>query len=70
MNNPLLTIGMVGGLTGCVFVTLNETLAANLVWLATNPCLVIHNARVGEKKQAVLWGIYSLIALVGVILRW
>ena len=67
MKITYLKIGMIGGILGCTFVALNEPLFANLVWLFTNPFMILHNRKVKEKGQAILWGIYTFIAIAGTI---
>jgi len=62
-----LTIGMLGGIIGCILVAMNEPGYANLTWLISNPCMIIHNIKVKEKGQAILWSIYTFIALAGTI---
>jgi hypothetical protein len=61
-----LAIGLLGGVVGCVSVSLGRPLVANLVWVATNPFMVYHNIVVHEYGQAVLWAIYVGIAAFGV----
>lgn len=38
---------------------------ANLLWLAANGGLMIHNAIAGDYGQAVLFGVYLALAWIG-----
>jgi hypothetical protein len=61
-----LAIGLIGGITGCIAVSIGRPLVANLIWSCTNPFMVYHNIRVHEYGQAGLWTIYVGIAIFGI----
>jgi hypothetical protein len=64
--NIYLKIGMTGSILGCILVAANYAFLANLIWLICNPCMLIHNYKVKEHEQVILWGIYVIIAFAGV----
>jgi energy-converting hydrogenase Eha subunit C len=65
--NNYLRIGMIGSIAGCVFVALDHALFANMIWVISNPMMLIHNLKIKEHAQVVLWATYVCIALAGVI---
>jgi hypothetical protein len=67
MKSWKLGLGIIGGISGCISVSLGDSLLANMIWMVTNPFMVWHNISVNEKGQASLWIIYVLIATFGVI---
>jgi hypothetical protein len=69
-KNILLKIGAFGGVTGCVFVAFGLPLEANMIWVLTNPFIAIHNYRIREYGQMILWSIYICIAVFGLIYNW
>lgn len=69
MKNIFLTIGLIGGISGCIAVAQGDALLANIIWMLSNPAMIIHNVRVKEHGQAWLWSIYVGIATYGII-RW
>ena len=52
---------------GALMVSLNFPLMANMIWSFTNPVLAYHNNAIGQKEQALLFSIFAMIALFGVI---
>lgn len=62
-----LTLGMIGSISGCIFVACNRAYLANITWVMFNPLMIIHNLNVKEYEQAGLWALYVMIAAVGVI---
>jgi hypothetical protein len=62
-----LLAGMCGGIIGCIFVALNMSLYANIVWILSNPLMVIYNYRIKEYGQAWLWTLYVIIATFGLL---
>jgi hypothetical protein len=62
-----LVIGLIGGITGCVAVSVGRPFIANLIWVCTNPFMVLHNIKVHEYWQAGLWAVYVGIAIFGVV---
>ena len=67
MKNIYLKIGMVGSILGCIMVAFNEAMLANIIWVILNPFMIIHNIKVKEKAQAMLWVLFVLIALGGIL---
>lgn len=67
MKNIYLKIGMVGSILGCIMVAFNEPLITNIIWVALNPFMVVHNLKIKEKGQAILWGLYVIIAFGGIL---
>jgi len=45
-------------------------LYANLLWSISNPLIAWHNFRIIQKEQAVLFGVFTVIAWFGVINLW
>lgn len=71
MNRKIfLHIGILGSIIGCAAVSIGDALFANLFWLLTNPCMLIYNIKIKEKAQAMLWGIYILLAILGIFHNW
>ena len=70
MKNVLLKIGAIGGISGCIFVALGLPLHANITWVLTNPLIAIHNYRIKEYGQMLLWCIYVSIAIFGLFYNW
>ena len=52
---------------GAVFVSLNEPVLANCVWAITNPLLTYSNYKAGSFEQARMFGIFFVIALLGLV---
>lgn len=61
-----LLVGLTGGVTGCISVSLGLPLLANIIWVITNPFMVWHNINVKEYGQAGLWAVYVGIAVFGI----
>lgn len=51
---------------GAVTVALGKPLAANILWLFSNPGMAIHNYNIHEFEMAGMFMVYSFIALYGV----
>lgn len=41
--------------------------AANFAWSVSNPLLVAHNWRAGQKEQATMFSIFAVLAILGVL---
>jgi hypothetical protein len=52
---------------GATFVSLGLSFPANLIWAISNPCLVWHNYRAGQKEQAFMFSIFACLAIFGVV---
>jgi hypothetical protein len=63
-------IGTVLGVVGAGAVALGNPLAANMVWLVGNPCLIYHNYSHGEQAQMWMFTIYFTLSIYGVINLW
>lgn len=61
----LLEFATLLGVIGCIFVSLDKPILANLVWLIGNPIIFFHNLKVGEMEQARMWFVYSVIVMLG-----
>jgi hypothetical protein len=55
------------GVLGATFVSLGFSFPANLIWSISNPCLVWHNYRAGQKEQAFMFSIFACLAIFGVV---
>lgn len=53
-------------IAGAVTVALGRPLAANILWLLSNPCMAIHNYNINELEMAGMFSVYSVIAVYGV----
>ena len=53
-------------IAGAITVALGKPLAANILWILSNPCMAIHNYNIGEFEMAGMFFIYSIVALYGV----
>ena len=58
----LTTIAIIGAFA----VAKGKAFTANVLWLMSNPLMGLYNYRKGELELAVMFGIYSLIAVYGV----
>lgn len=63
-------IGVVMGILGAGLVAAGEPLLANIIWLIGNPLLMYHNYKNDEAEQSVMFTIYFIIAIIGVINLW
>lgn len=62
----IITIATLLGIIGCIFVSYNKPIIANLVWIVGNPLMLYHNIEVGETEQARMWVVYIFIAAIGI----
>ena len=62
----MITIATILGIVGCIFVSYNKPIIANLVWMVGNPMMLYHNSKVGEIEQARMWTVYVFIAALGI----
>ena len=62
----IITIATLLGIIGCIFVSYNKPIIANLVWIVGNPLMLYHNLKVGEVEQARMWVVYIFIATIGI----
>jgi hypothetical protein len=51
---------------GAVCVSAGHAGTANLVWSISNPGLVYYNWRNGEIAQARMFGVFGILAIIGV----
>lgn len=51
---------------GALYVASNRSLAANILWGIANPMLVFFNAVNGQIEQAIMFSVFTIIALYGV----
>lgn len=51
---------------GAFLVSLGISTGANLVWSISNPLLVLHNLKAGQTDQARMFGVFSILAFLGV----
>lgn len=52
---------------GAFFVALGLPLQANLVWCVSNPGLIYHNYKTGQKEQAIMFSVFASFAFFGVV---
>lgn len=62
----IISIATLLGVIGCIFVSYNKPVIANLVWLIGNPLMLYHNLQIGEIEQARMWVVYIFIATIGI----
>lgn len=62
----MITIATTLGILGCIFVSYNQPIIANLLWIVGNPLMLYHNLKAGETEQARMWVVYTVIAAFGV----
>jgi hypothetical protein len=62
----IINIATLLGVIGCIYVSYNKPLIANLVWIVGNPMMLYHNLQVGETEQARMWVVYIFIAAIGI----
>lgn len=60
----MVTTGM--AIIGALAVAKNKALFANVVWSISNPLLVGYNYLNGEQEQAIMFGVFTLVAWYGV----
>jgi len=65
-KKTILSLGIVGSLIGCAYVSLGEPLIASIIWVMSNPLMLYYNFRIKEYAQSSLWLIYILLAIAGV----
>ena len=53
-------------IAGAITVALGKPLAANILWILSNPCMAIHNYNIGEFEMAGMFFTYSVIACYGI----
>lgn len=51
---------------GALYVAANKALAANILWSISNPSLAIYNLLNTQPEQALMFAVFSLIAISGV----
>lgn len=51
---------------GAITVAMGKPLAANILWLFSNPGMSIHNYNIHEFEMAGMFMVYSFIAVYGV----
>ena len=54
-------------ISGAIAVSMGSPLLANCIWSVTNPFLVWHNYKHNHTEQAVMFGVFALIAIAGVV---
>ena len=55
---------------GALYVARGCPLSANILWSISNPALCVYNLTNGEIAQATLFGVFTIIAWIGVINLW
>jgi len=70
MNNIYLKVLTGISIIGAIMVSFGFPLYANLLWSISNPLIAWHNFRIIQKEQAVLFGVFTVIAWFGVINLW
>lgn len=55
---------------GACLVSFGYPLAANIVWMISNPYLLWHNRKINQPEQAKMFAVYTLISLFGVWNLW
>lgn len=63
----LVQICTAAAILGATFVSLGMSGPANLVWSISNPALVWHNYQAGQKEQAIMFSVFSFLAIFGVL---
>ena len=51
---------------GAAFVSLGKPLAANVLWIVSNPLMAIYNFKLSEYEMSVMFAVYSAIAIYGI----
>lgn len=60
---------IVPGLAGAIFCACGSWTKANAIWSVGNIFLIMHNIDIGDMSQAVLFCVYEIIAVFGIV-RW
>lgn len=55
---------------GALLVSLGYPLAANIVWMISNPYMVYHNRKINQPEQAKMFIVYCLISIFGIWNLW
>lgn len=55
---------------GAIYVAKGYPFFASIVWSVSNPALCAHNLTNDETAQAVLFGVFTAIAWIGVVNLW
>lgn len=58
---------IIPGVIGALFCALNKSFAANCIWSISNLLLIFYNLQNNDISQAVLFGVYEVIAIFGVL---
>ena len=58
------------GLSGAACVALGLPLEANIIWLISNPLFIIHFYKINEHEVIIMYLVFSLIAILGVMNLW
>ena len=58
----LSTIAIIGAFS----VAFGRPLAANMLWLVSNPAMAVYNYKINEFEMAGMFAVYSMIAVYGV----
>lgn len=63
----IVELGILGAVGGALCVGFERPLLANKIWLFSNPLLMVHNYKVGEYEQSLMFLIYCVIAIFGIV---
>jgi len=62
----IILILTVVAIIGAITVSLGKPLAANILWIVSNPFMAIYNYNIREFEMAWMFVVYSIIALIGI----
>ena len=67
MKNIKQKIGLIGGVTGALLVSLGYCLEPNIIWLISNIVMLTYFIDKKEKELSIQMGVYICIAIYGII---
>lgn len=66
MIDLLFWAGTALGIIGTVFVSCKKPKWGQLIWLVSNPFLIVASVMDGNKSMVVLFSVYTLVSIIGV----
>lgn len=67
MISVVVLLGVCGGVAGALFCAFGNNVAANSIWCISNALLIFHNVQNNDVYQTLLFLVYDLIAIYGVL---
>ena len=67
MKNKFIKLLTLISIAGAYCVAFDLGVLANMLWSFSNPLFAIHNYKSDQKEQAVLFGVFTIAAWLGVI---